>query len=140
MGLATAVKNVVLEHLLGKVTQVDLGNETWLALSTANPTADGSGIAEPSGNGYGRVLVGNSAQPLTQKFGSAAGGVITNIDAIMMPEATGAWGTITHFALFTAESGGTFIGWGALTASIAPVSGDVPLFRAGQLTWTLADS
>lgn len=137
MGFSTNYKNDILEHACGIDTDIDYANETWLGLSTADPGDDGANMAEPTANGYARVLLGNASQPLTQKMGSASNGSITNAEAIMFPEATGAWGTLTHFGIFSAESNGTYIGGGALNNSISPVAGNVPLFRAGDFTWSI---
>ncbi len=86
---------------------VSLYPTLYLALSTADPGETGSGIAEPSTGGYVRQPVGSV---------TVSGSMILNNASIAFPIATSAWGTITHVALFTAETGGTFLGYGSIEA------------------------
>lgn len=137
MAFFNYLKNLVLDHLCGRTASLDVGDAVYVGLSTTAPVADGTNITEPSGNGYARVLIGNPAQSLTLKMGAASNGAITNAEAIMFPEATGAWGTITHFVFFSASTGGNKLGYGTLTSPISPISGDVPLFRTGELDWSI---
>lgn len=106
----------------------------YVALSTADPLEDGSGVAEPSGNGYARVA---TAATDWNDATLADPSVINNANAITFPQATGAWGTITHFALYDAAVDGNYLGGGALSASKAPTTGDTPSFAAGELNVTL---
>jgi hypothetical protein len=52
-GFSDYWENKILDHIFGK------GNYTpptiYVGLSTTDPTDDGSGLTEPSGNGYTRV-------------------------------------------------------------------------------------
>ena len=103
----------------------------YVALSTADPLDDGSGLAEPSGDGYARV------QTAGTDWNAALGGAIDNSNAITFNEATGAWGNITHFALFDAASGGNMLLSGALGMSKTFSSGDTATFAAGDLDVSL---
>ena len=106
----------------------------YVALSTAEPLEDGSGVAEPAGNGYARV----ATTPADWNDATLADpSVINNASAITFPQATGAWGTITHFALYDAEVAGNYLGGGPLGTSKAPTTGDIPSFAAGELNVTL---
>lgn len=101
----------------------------YVALSTADPTEDGSAIAEPAGgDGYARQAA---------TFGAPSQGAnaatISNSAEVSFGAATGAWGTITHFAVFDAVSGGNMLYHGTLTASRVVGSGDTARFAAGQL-------
>jgi hypothetical protein len=122
-------ENEVLDHLFGK------GNYApptiYVALSTADPGDDGSGISEPSGDGYAR------AATAAIDWSAAAGGTLTNADAIEFPEAADAWGTVTHFALFDAAAGGNLLAHGALSESKAIGAGDIARFAAGDLDISL---
>jgi hypothetical protein len=104
----------------------------YVALSTADPGEDGSTIAEPSGGSYARVSIGVGTDNWTRTAGSVA-----NDNAITFPEATGDWGTLTHFALFSALTDGTFLGSGELGSSQAIDSGQTASFPASSLTITL---
>lgn len=104
-----------------------------IALSTTDPTDDGSGISEPSGNGYERKQVANNKTT----FDVASGGALANAIVIEFAEASGSWGTITHFAIFDAAEGGNMLAHGALSASKAVESGDIVRFPIGDLDITL---
>jgi hypothetical protein len=100
----------------------------YVALSTADPTDDGSGIAEPVGNAYARKLHAAWAR---------SGSTVDNTGVVEFAEATGSWGTVTHFALFDALSGGNMLGHGTLDTSRAIGNGDTPRFADGELDVTL---
>jgi hypothetical protein len=103
----------------------------YVALSTADPTNTGAGIAEPVGGSYARVST------ITADWAVAAAGALSNANPITFPEATGDWGTITHFALFDALTGGNMLAHGALTVAKAIGIGDTAKFAAGDLDVTL---
>jgi len=107
------------------------GSVKWVGLSTADPTDDASGLAEPSGNAYARVEI-----PSTY-WAAASGGSKANDTAITFPRATGSWGTITHVALFDSLTGGNMLASGALSESLAVTSGIAPQFAIGNLVATL---
>jgi hypothetical protein len=122
-------ENEILDHLFGK------GNYTaptiYVGLSTADPGDDGTGLSEPSGSGYARVVTSAS------DWNVASGGALDNANAIEFAEATGSWGTVTHFALFDASSGGNLLAHGALTQSKTIASGDTGQFAVGDLDVSL---
>jgi hypothetical protein len=105
----------------------------YVGLSTADPLDDASGLAEPSGNGYARVST--AASDWNAATGSPS--TVDNANAITFPEATGSWGTVTHFAIFDAATLGNMLMHGSLTASKTIGSGDTASFAAGDLDVTL---
>ncbi len=105
----------------------------YIGLSQGDPLGDGSGLAEPSGGSYARVLA-------TTAFGAAAsGGSKTNDAAITFPLATGDWGTITHWFLANhATNVGAAIRWrGPLGKPKNVTAGDTFGFEIGDVTATL---
>ena len=126
---ADYLEDEILDHVVGK------GSYTmptvYVALSTADPTDDASGIAEPSGDAYARVETSGS------DWDAASGGATANAAAIIFPEATGDWGTITHFALYDASTNGNMLMHGALDASRSVTNGITPRFAVGELDITL---
>jgi hypothetical protein len=106
----------ILDHVL-KVGAYSPGSTIYLALSTADPTDTGTGIAEPSGNGYARKAI---------SFGAASGRTITQDAAVNYDQASGSWGTITHWALFDAVSGGNFLAHGAFSTGFPVGANDTP--------------
>lgn len=127
------LENELLDHVLGNSAYV-APSTVYIALSTADPTDTGAGMAEPSGFAYARQAVTNN---LTN-WPAAVAGAKSNFNSITFPEATGNWGTITHFAIFDAVSGGNMLMHGALTVAKAITSGDVLQFPATSIAVSLA--
>ena len=122
-------ENEILDHLFGKGSYTP--PTIYVGLSTADPGDDGSGLSEPSGNGYARVATSAA------DWNSASGGALDNANALEFAEATGSWGTVTHFALFDASSSGNLLAHGSLTQSKTIASGDTARFSAGDLDVSL---
>lgn len=120
-----------LDHLLGK-TAFPMPT-AYIALSTADPTDAGTGMAEPSGGSYARkATTGTDWNAAT----GASPATSTNATALSFPQATADWGTITHFAIFDAATDGNMLVHGALTDGRDVLSGDTVSFQAGALTVT----
>lgn len=116
----------------------------YVALYTAAPSDTGGGT-EVSGNNYSRVAVTSSLANWagTQSAGSTTastgtGGQTSNNGAITFPTPSATWGTVTHFAIYDATSGGNELFWGALTISKTINSGDTVSFPAASLSITFA--
>jgi len=118
--------NALLNHIFGKGTYTPPTN-IYVELSTTAPTDAGTNVTPPSGGGYARK------QTAPSDWNMAAGRIIDNANAIEFAEASASWGTLSHFALFDAASGGNFLGWGALATPKAVDSGDTARFAAGDL-------
>jgi hypothetical protein len=119
----------ILDHLFGKGSYTP--PTIYIGLSTADPGDDATGLSEPSGNGYARVATASA------DWNAASGGALDNANAIEFGEASGSWGTVTHFALFDAASGGNMLAHGSLTQSKTIASGDTARFSAGDLDVSL---
>ena len=107
----------------------------YVALSTTTvDETSGGNVTEPSGNGYARKLIATTDWSAATLADPSA---LVNSAAVTFAAATGAWGTCTDFALFTAVTAGTYLGGDALTTSKSPTDGDTPRFAIGDLTLTL---
>lgn len=122
-------ENEVLDHLFSKGSYTP--PTIYVGLSTSNPVDDASGLAEPSGNSYVRIATTGA------DWNTASGGTIDNANDITFPQASGSWGTLTHFALFDAASGGNMLAHGSLNVSKSISSGDTVKFTAGDLDVSL---
>lgn len=122
--LADYLENELLDHVFG-VGAFSVPSNIYVGLSTADPGDDAAGLAEPSGNNYARVQV--------NAWDEAAARATANTGVITFPQASGAWGTITHFAIFDAASAGNMLAHGALATSKAVVSGNTPSIGAGEI-------
>jgi hypothetical protein len=101
-----------------------------LALYTSAPSDSGGGT-ELSGNAYARASVSRADAQWT-----FSAGTISNTNTITFPTPTANWGTVTHFGIFDASTGGNLLFHGALTASKTVNNGDTVTFPAGQLQIT----
>jgi len=136
--ITTYMGNEFLDH----VCNSEYSNETnvYLALSTADPTSNGSGLAEPSGNGYTRKDI---------NFSAAALGRITQTGVVSYDTATGSWGDITHWAVCDSSATGNVLAVGALGTSKNVIntndarvdSGEVYIeMDSGYMSYYLANS
>ena len=100
----------------------------YVGLFTSDPTDAGSGN-EVSGGSYAREAM---------TFGAPSNGASVNSAAVEFDQATGDWGTITHFAIFDALTTGNMLYHGALTASKTIETGDVFKFATSSVSVTLA--
>ena len=122
-------ENLVLTWLLttGSATRP---TAWYVGLFTAAPS-DAGGGTEVSGSGYVRKATGTITVSGTDT-------TATNSAAIEFDPASGGnWGTITHAAIFDAETSGNMIAWAQLTTARTINDGDVFRIPATSLTVTL---
>ena len=105
-----------------------LTTTAYVSLHTADP--GNTGTSEISGGAYARQ------GPITFTSAGANPTVASNSAIITYPAASASWGTVGWFGIWTAASGGTFQGSGALTTPKAVNSGDTARFAANALTIT----
>jgi len=128
-GFSDYWENKILDHIFGKGSYTP--PTIYMGLSTADPADDGSGLSEPSGNGYTRT------QTSPSNWNVASNGSLNNTADITFAQATGSWGTITHFALFDAASTGNMLAHGVLSQSKTIGNSDTAQFQAGDLDISL---
>ena len=116
----------------------------YVALLTAAPSDSGGGT-EVSGGSYARVAVTSSLANWagTQSTGSTTassgtGGQTSNNVAITFPTPSAGWGTVTHFGIYDASTGGNLLFYGALTISKTINQSDTVTFPAASLSVTFA--
>jgi hypothetical protein len=122
-------ENLVLTYLFtdGSVTRP---TAWYVGLFTAAPSDTGGGT-EVSGSGYVRKATGTITV-------SGTGTTATNSAAIEFAAASGGnWGTVTHAAIFDAETSGNMLAWAQLTTARTINDGDVFRVPASSLTITL---
>jgi|SRR5215218_11261844 len=127
-GLSDTYENRVLDWLTNTGTPTRPAGP-WLALYTATPTDSTAGTEVANANGYARTAFTAAA---------AAGGATSNSATITFPTATGAWGTITHWAQVDSAThgAGNIVIYGAFTASKTIAASDVFEILAGELDYT----
>ena len=127
---------ILLDNLIGGHSTANT-NTVYFALSTTAPNPDGTNVTEPSGGAYART----SAITLNNtRFAAPSGASPTSCSlniAILWPEATASWGTVTHWAAYSASTGGNMIYYGTLTSSELVTTGLRPQFAVGDLVFTI---
>lgn len=122
-------ENLVLNYLF-TTNSVTRPTAWYVGLFTAAPSDTGGGT-EVSGSAYARKATGTITV-------SGTATTATNSAAIeFAPASGGDWGTITHAAIFDAETGGNMLAWAQLTTARTINDGDVFRVPASSLTITL---
>lgn len=94
----------------------------YMALGTAMTGDDHADFTEcTAANGYARIATAWNAASSRQ---------VTNNGALTFPQASGSWGTVTHWALYDGdvEGSGNMLAWGQVVPSRAIGDGDTPEF------------
>jgi len=137
--LSDYAENKIVDHVL-RATAFTAPASVHVGLLTAAPSDTGGGT-EVSGNDYARVEVTsgltawNGTHGTTTGASSGTDGTIENAAAITFPTPTPAgWGTVTHWGVYDAATGGNLLFYAALTASKVINAGDAVSFAAGALS------
>lgn len=116
------LENKILEWMVGKTAMPALPT-VYVALYTAAPTDAGGGTEF---TGLARKATAGS------DWTAASGGAISNATVIDMGTASSG-GTVTHFGLHDASSGGNLLGWSTVTTPRTLATGDGARFAIGAL-------
>lgn len=146
MGTAQAsdyLENLVIDHLFRTRTFAK-PSALYFALFTSAPTDSGGGT-EVSGGAYARVNLAPSDSNWTATQGGTSGnssgtaGQTANALIITFAAPSANWGTVTHFGIFDALTGGNLLIWDALVAARTILNGDpAPSFPIGALQITVS--
>jgi len=115
-------------------------NATLRATTFTSPATVYVGLytSDPTDANTGTECTGASYARKSMTFGAPSNGVSTNSSAVEFDQATGSWGTITHFGILDALTSGNLLYHGALTSSKTIESGDVFKFASAAVSVTLA--
>jgi hypothetical protein len=120
MGALTVdARNALLDHIYkaGYAPPADI----YLALFIGDPLAAGT---EVDADTYERPII---------TFNAAANRRVTQAAEVAFPAATASWGgDISHYALYSAQTGGTRLGTGAFSESFPVVDGNTPKIPTGE--------
>ena len=123
-GDASSANNTVFNTL--GVSQATNSSNLYVSLHTGNPGETAGGANEVSTSAYVNYLrtavrrEKSFATPGTSKWtqSTSSGILFTNADAIVFPICgTGSTGTITHWGIYDASSGGSLVAYGPLISS-----------------------
>ncbi len=115
-------------------------NATLRATTFTSPTTVYVGLytSDPTDANTGTEVSGGSYARKAMTFGAPSNGASTNSSAVEFDQATGSWGTVTHFGILDASTSGNLLYHGALTSSKVIESGDVFKFASAAVSVTLA--
>lgn len=112
---------------------------TYISLHSSDPTEAGLTSNEVGGSGYTRATQLSNAVNWLSSNSSASGestgssGQTSNNVAITFPTPNGDWGTVTHFGVWDAPTGGNMLLKGQLTLPRTINTADVVSFPVSTL-------
>jgi hypothetical protein len=109
--LSEYARGKILDHVF-KITPFTVPTNLYVGLSLTDPAPDGSGVTEPSGGSYARVLANDWDR---------SGDVVSNDAVLQFPAATGDWGRPLYSFISDASTAGNMI-------CIAPMWENVSVF------------
>lgn len=123
--LTNYAENALMGHLFA--TAYTPVATLYLALCTADPTeaATGASMNEVANSGsYARQAI---------TFGAASSRRVTQSGAVTFTQATGSWGTVSHWAIVDSgtHGAGNALAYGALGESKSVISGNTPSVSSG---------
>lgn len=129
--LSDFAENELLDHLFNAAYTA--APTIYLALCTADPTDAGTGASMnevANANAYARTAI---------TFGAAASRAVAQNADVDFPQATGSWGTVTHWAIVdnATHGAGNMLAHGAFTTSYPVVNGNSPTVASGEVTVTI---
>lgn len=125
--MSNFLENEILDHVLSTGSYT-MPSQVYIGLATASFGEDASGT-ELSGSGYARQAI---------NFSAASGGTTSNNANVDFPSATGNWGSVSHYSLWDASSGGNMLIHGAFTTAKTISTGDILRIASGDLDITAA--
>ena len=145
--MSNYLENKLVDHLFRGVALAYTAPTTLYVALYTNVTApnDAGGGTEITGNSYARAIVNsapgawkNTQADGTTNASTGTTGVTSNNNIISFPSPTGAWGTVTHFGILNAASGGDLLFHGALTVPQIVNTANTVSFSVGSLQITFA--
>lgn len=110
----------------------------YIGLSSTEPTATGTNVTEPSGDGYSR-------QALSMTYSLSSGtGTLNNSSEITFTNTSGStsWlsgNAVAYYVIYSAQTGGNLYAWGNIDPTKVIQAGDTAKIAANGLVITLAD-
>ena len=126
-GISTTLREQVIDYISGTDFPASPAG-VYLTLSTADPQANGTGLAEPAG--ITRTAFTMSIPAVNDTDGVS----VSNTNPIQFSSVSG---TITHIALMDAATGGNMLCYGPLDVTRVVTNGDSVSFAAGTIKFSL---
>ena len=132
MGFTNLSKNYVLNRVYGG-TDFTPPTNFYLGMSQNNISVSGSNALEPVGNGYARVLIGNSKS----NFSVSTTGSLTISASLVFPQSSGSWGTIVDLAMYDSLTSGSVWAFTTLSVPKTVQSDTIVSFDANAISFSL---
>lgn len=124
--------NMVAGNVMKTKTTPALPTKMYLGLSSTVPNLSGGNVTEPSSSaGYKRKELTGLSAPTN--------GTVTNNQSIDFDESTASWGTLTHFVIYDALTGGNLLMYGALTVSRIVETATIMTIKANSLNLSVVN-
>lgn len=101
--------NCIAGNVFGSKTEPALPEVYYIGLSKTAPDENGDVVEPSSALGYSRVALTVLSEPVD--------GVVSNTENVSFAESIGDWGTVTHYVIFDAPTGGNLLMYEALGTS-----------------------
>lgn len=121
--------NCMAGNVFGTKTSPAIPSTYYLGLSTTAPNVDGSNVTEPTDTAYTRCELTSLSEP--------SDGMVQNEESVEFPDSTANWGTVTHFVVYDAQTGGNLLLYGQLNKSRVIQEDSHVSFGVNQLKLTL---
>ena len=127
MSISNFLENEWIKHIFGGTAYVDPA-AVYLAIGTA--ASDTGVTGEPVGLNYARAAV---------SFGTASARAIANDVQITFQQASGNWGTMTHWGVYDALTTGNLLAWGTINGGTGTAvnTNDTASMAIGQIVVTV---
>ncbi len=129
--VTTYFLNCIMGNVFKTKTSPALPTSFYIGLSSTQPTANGSGVTEPSGAGYARVKLTN--------LGSPNNGKIINTANVSFNESTAGWGNMKYFVIYDSLTGGNLLMYDTLSPARTVEISTIVTVKSGTLALTLSN-
>lgn len=137
--LTNYAENAFVDHIFrGLAYSATTPANYYIALYTG-ACSDSAAGTEVTGGSYSRVSIARSTSAWTGTHGTITGassgtnGTVGNAAAVAFPAATADWGTVSHWGVSDAPTGGNLVICAPLTATRTITNGSTPSFAPGAL-------
>lgn len=138
--LTNYAENALVDHIFrGTAYSASTPTNYYVSLYTG-ACSDATSGTEVTGGSYARVPIARSTSAWTGTHGTTTGassgtnGTVGNAASIAFPAATADWGTVSHWGIMDAATGGNLIVCAPLTSTRTITNGSTPSFAPAALT------
>lgn len=121
--------NLIAGNVFNTQTSPAIPSAYYIGLSSTTPTVLGTNVTEPTAAEYERIEITNFSIP--------ENGIVRTTGTLSFPESASNWGTVTHYVIFDAPTGGNLLVYCALDGAKIIEQNTLTTFRAGEIEMAL---